>query len=149
MKIKGRTFVVSGGYSPPTPVPLPPLTPFCSASADFPSASGLGRATVNMLLENGANAAILDLNADLGTQAASDLGPSARFFQCDVTSSESIARAVEGTMAWVAESGKPLGGIVPAAGIATPGTVSSALSASLGPTGRGAVVGRCKARNHG
>lgn len=77
-----------------------------------------------MLLQNGANAAILDLNADLGQQAASELGSSARFFQCDVTSSESIAGAVKATMEWVTESGKPLGGIVPAAGIATPGTVS-------------------------
>lgn len=77
-----------------------------------------------MIIQNGGNVAILDLNADLGQEVASELGASARFFQCDVTSSESIARAVKGTMAWVNESGKPLGGIVPAAGIATPGTVS-------------------------
>lgn len=87
------------------------------------SASGLGRATAEMILQNGGNVAILDLNADNGRKAAGELGPSARFFACDVTSSESIRDAVRGTVAWIAETGKPLGGIVPAAGIATPATV--------------------------
>ena len=76
-----------------------------------------------MILQNGGNVAILDLNADNGKKAAGELGPSARFFACDVTSSESISEAVKGTVAWIAETGKSLGGIVPAAGIATPATV--------------------------
>ncbi|SPO02526.1 probable 3-hydroxyacyl-CoA dehydrogenase [Cephalotrichum gorgonifer] len=99
MKIEGRTFVITGG------------------------ASGLGRATAEMIGQNGGNVAILDLNADLGKATAAELGPFARFFPCDVTSTESIARAVEGTVAWVKETGKELGGIVPAAGIANPGTI--------------------------
>lgn len=76
-----------------------------------------------MILQNGGNAAILDLNDETGKKAAAELGPSARFFACDVTSSESVAEAVKGTAAWIAETGKTLGGIIPAAGIATPATV--------------------------
>ena len=78
-----------------------------------------------MILENGGNVAILDLNADLGKKAAGELGAGARFFACDVTDSASIAAAVKGAMAWIKETGKPLGGVVPAAGIANPGTVRS------------------------
>lgn len=81
-----------------------------------------------MILQNGGNVAILDLNADNGKKVAGELGPSARFFVCDVTDSESIAGAVKGTAAWIAETGKALGGIVPAAGIATPATVCTTLS---------------------
>lgn len=76
-----------------------------------------------MILQNGGNVAILDLNAENGNKVASELGSSARFFACDVTDSESIAGAVKGITAWISETGKTLGGIVPAAGIATPATV--------------------------
>ena len=89
------------------------------------SASGLGRATVDMIVKNGGNAAILDLNEGLGNNAASELGSSVRFFLCDVTESDSIAKAVEGTVAWVKQSEKPLGGIIPAAGVGNPATVCS------------------------
>ncbi|CAI4218483.1 unnamed protein product [Parascedosporium putredinis] len=99
MKIEGRTFVVTGG------------------------ASGLGRATVDMIIKNGGNAAILDLNEGQGNKAASELGSSVRFFQCDVTETESITKAVEGTVAWVKQSGRPLGGIIPAAGVGNPATI--------------------------
>lgn len=99
MKIEGRTFVVTGG------------------------ASGLGRATVDMIVKGGGNAAILDLNEGLGDKAASELGSSVRFFQCDVTETASITKAVEGTTAWVKQSGKPLGGIIPAAGVGNPATI--------------------------
>ena len=77
-----------------------------------------------MILQNGGNVAILDLNTDLGNKTASELGPSARFFATDVTNSESITKAAKGTVAWISETKKPLGGVVPAAGIATPATVS-------------------------
>jgi len=61
MQIKGSTFIVTGG------------------------ASGLGEGTVRMLVENGANAVIADLQADKGDALAKQLGASARFVKCDVT----------------------------------------------------------------
>ncbi|KAL2756691.1 hypothetical protein ACRALDRAFT_1030710 [Sodiomyces alcalophilus JCM 7366] len=97
MKIKGRTFIVSGG------------------------ASGLGRACVEDLCKNGANVAVLDLNEENGQDTLRAVGSSsARFFACDVTDTDSIAAAVEGATSWARESGKPLGGVIPVAGIANP-----------------------------
>ncbi len=62
MQIKGKTFIVTGG------------------------ASGLGGGTVRMLAGNGANVVIADLQADKGEALAKELGKSARFAKCDVTS---------------------------------------------------------------
>ncbi|KAL2157176.1 hypothetical protein VTH06DRAFT_6397 [Thermothelomyces fergusii] len=100
MKIQGRTFVVSGG------------------------ASGLGRACVRDICAAGGNAAILDMNEELGSALAGELGPSsAKFLCCDVTDTSSIASAVESAVAWTKETGKPLGGIIPAAGVGNPGLI--------------------------
>ncbi|KAI9882491.1 MAG: hypothetical protein M1823_005763 [Watsoniomyces obsoletus] len=88
-----RTFIISGG------------------------ASGLGRATAHHLCEHGAYVAILDLNADLGAEVVSKLGPRARFVETDVTSSNSIAKAVQTTVEWARRTGHELGGVVAAAGI--------------------------------
>jgi NAD(P)-dependent dehydrogenase (short-subunit alcohol dehydrogenase family) len=87
------------------------------------SASGLGRATVEMIGQNGGNVAILDLNETLGNTTASEFSSFARFFQTDVTDTDSISKAVAGTMAWIEKTGKPLGGIIPAAGIGNPSLV--------------------------
>ncbi|KAK6840761.1 hypothetical protein PG995_015971 [Apiospora arundinis] len=100
MKIEGRTFVISGG------------------------ASGLGQATAEELVRAGGYVAVLDMNDDNGAAVVSHLGADkARFFQCNVTETESIAAAVKGTVAWVQETGKPLGGVIPAAGISLPSTM--------------------------
>ncbi|KAK6815706.1 Protein BZZ1 [Apiospora arundinis] len=100
MKIEGRTFVISGG------------------------ASGLGQATAEELVRAGGYVAVLDMNDDNGAAVVSQLGADkARFFQCNVTETESIAAAVKGTVAWVQETGKPLGGVIPAAGISLPSTM--------------------------
>ncbi|ROT39639.1 NAD(P)-binding protein [Sodiomyces alkalinus F11] len=97
MKIKGRTFIISGG------------------------ASGLGRACVEDLCKNGANVAVLDLNEENGQDTVRAVGSSsARFFPCDVTDTDSIAAAVMGAVSWAQETGKPLGGVIPVAGIANP-----------------------------
>lgn len=89
------------------------------------SASGLGRATAVELNKEGGNIAILDLNEDAGAELVKQLGgPSrAKFFAVDVTDTESIAAAVKGTAEWVHETGKPLGGIIPAAGVGNPSLV--------------------------
>lgn len=87
------------------------------------SASGLGKACVQDIVSSGGNAAVLDMNEDLGNAVVKELGSSVRFFQCDVSNTESVAAAVAGTVSWVKQSGKPLGGIIPAAGVGRPGLV--------------------------
>ncbi|CAK7269981.1 hypothetical protein SEPCBS119000_003854 [Sporothrix epigloea] len=102
MKIAGRTFIISGG------------------------ASGLGRAVAKDLVDHGANVALLDRNEEDGQAVASALGGDAvaKFFAVDVTDTDSIQAAVQGTVDWIVKSShKPLGGVVPAAGVAFPGLV--------------------------
>ncbi|KAI1657709.1 3-hydroxyacyl-CoA dehydrogenase [Daldinia decipiens] len=100
MKIEGRTFVVSGG------------------------ASGLGQACVEEICRNGGNAAILDLNEENGNIVVNNLpGGTGKFFVCDVLDTESIAAAVKGTIEWAQQTGKPLGGVIPAAGVGNPATI--------------------------
>jgi NAD(P)-dependent dehydrogenase (short-subunit alcohol dehydrogenase family) len=62
MDIKGNSAVVTGG------------------------ASGLGRATVEKLLSQGAKVVIADLPSSLGAEVAKELGTSCRFVPADVTS---------------------------------------------------------------
>ncbi|KAK8013080.1 3-hydroxyacyl-CoA dehydrogenase type-2 [Apiospora marii] len=100
MKIEGRTFVISGG------------------------ASGLGQATTEELVRAGGHVAVLDMNKDNGAAVVEKLGADrARFFQCNVTDTASVAAAVQGTVEWAKETGKPLGGVIPAAGISLPSTM--------------------------
>ncbi|KAF6805051.1 3-hydroxyacyl- dehydrogenase [Colletotrichum sojae] len=99
MKIKGRTFIISGG------------------------ASGLGQACVEEICKSGGNVSILDMNEDLGNELVAKLGSSAKFFVCDVLDTESIEAAVKGTAEWVKQSGKPIGGVIPAAGVGNPATI--------------------------
>lgn len=103
---------------------IPPPNPH-STSLTTRSASGLGRATAIELSQNGGNISILDLNEDAGAELVKQLGGEsrARFFAVDVTDTESIAAAVAGTAEWVSQTGKPLGGIIPAAGVGNPGLV--------------------------
>lgn len=85
-------------------------------------ASGLGKACALELIKNGANVAILDMNED-GHELVKEVGSSAKFFVCDVLNTESITKAVQGTAAWAKASNKPIGGVIPAAGVSTPATV--------------------------
>jgi NAD(P)-dependent dehydrogenase (short-subunit alcohol dehydrogenase family) len=71
MKIKDSTAVVVGG------------------------ASGMGRATAELLTERGAKVAILDLAASEGAIVAKELGAGASFHPCDVTDPEGAERAVQ------------------------------------------------------
>jgi len=91
MQIKGSTFIVTGG------------------------ASGLGGGTARMLAGNGANVVIADLQADKGEALAKELGKSARFVKCDVTSEADGKGAVDTALK---EFGG-LQGLVNCAGIAT------------------------------
>ncbi|KAI1463151.1 3-hydroxyacyl-CoA dehydrogenase [Daldinia caldariorum] len=100
MKIEGRTFVVSGG------------------------ASGLGQACVEEICRSGGNATVLDLNEENGNAVVNKLpSGTGKFFVCDVLDTESIAAAVKGTVEWAQKTGKPLGGVIPAAGVGNPTTI--------------------------
>jgi NAD(P)-dependent dehydrogenase (short-subunit alcohol dehydrogenase family) len=70
MNIKNKTFIVTGG------------------------ASGLGLATAQMIIENGGNAVLLDINALAGEEAESKFGEKAKFVQTDVSNEESVKNAI-------------------------------------------------------
>ena len=57
-------------------------------------ASGLGRATAELLLERGARVVLLDLPTSAGEEVARELGSAARFVAGDVTSEEDARAAV-------------------------------------------------------
>lgn len=80
-------------------------------------ASGLGRATAEMIVANGGQAALLDRNEALVRQTAHEIGPSAHPVVADVTDAASVEAAIDGIV-------EALGGIhinVNCAGIANPG----------------------------
>ncbi|MGE0444265.1 MAG: SDR family NAD(P)-dependent oxidoreductase [Vicinamibacterales bacterium] len=89
MQIEGRTIVVSGG------------------------ASGLGGATVDMIVAAGGRAVILDVNEAAAKERVARLGAGATFIRTDVTS----AADAEAAFAAVAAAG-PIYGAVCTAGIA-------------------------------
>ncbi|KAL2857072.1 NAD(P)-binding protein [Aspergillus pseudoustus] len=99
MKINGQTFIVSGG------------------------ASGLGKACVEEICKAGGKVAIFDMNEESGQEIVKGLSSSAKFFVCDVLSTESIASAIRGAVDWSRETGSPLRGVISAAGVATPATM--------------------------
>lgn len=96
MLIKDRTFIVSGG------------------------SSGLGLATVRDLHAHGGYVAILDLNAKSGSKVVSELGSRTKFWEVDMTESEHLESAVQGIAEWTKQTGAPIGGVVPAAGVGNP-----------------------------
>jgi NAD(P)-dependent dehydrogenase (short-subunit alcohol dehydrogenase family) len=105
MHIKDRTFIISGG------------------------ASGLALACARDIHELGGYVSLLDLNTDSGDKVIEELGPRrARFFECDVSETDSIAQAVAGTIEWVKQTEKPLGGVIAGAGVGNPGLVSTRVS---------------------
>ncbi|KAK6209105.1 hypothetical protein LQW54_006558 [Pestalotiopsis sp. IQ-011] len=63
------------------------------------------------------------MNDENGAAIVSKLGKQTKFFVCNVLESDSIKAAVNGTVAWVKETGKPLAGVIPAAGVSTPATM--------------------------
>ncbi len=70
MTIQNKTFLITGG------------------------ASGLGLATAHMIVANGGNAVMLDINTSAGQEAEAALGANARFVQTDVTSEASVQNAI-------------------------------------------------------
>jgi NAD(P)-dependent dehydrogenase (short-subunit alcohol dehydrogenase family) len=99
MKPENSIFIISGGVS------------------------GLGLATARDLHSAGAYVSLLDVNGDAGAEAVKELGDRARFFEVDVTDTDSIAKAINGTAEWAKETGKPIRGVIPAAGVGLPAKV--------------------------
>ena len=58
-------------------------------------ASGLGRATVELFVEEGARVIIADVNSELGEALAAELGPNALFQQTDVADPEQMQALVD------------------------------------------------------
>ncbi|KAK9473528.1 NAD(P)-binding protein [Dipodascopsis tothii] len=96
MLAKDRTFVVTGG------------------------AAGLGLGAVEELARAGAFVAVLDRDSDLGAAAVAGK-PHLRFFELDVTETDRAAAVVDAVVAWTRQTGKPLGGVVNAAGVGMAG----------------------------
>ena len=61
-------------------------------------ASGLGRATAEMVINNGGKVAIVDLNEELASNTAQALGGDAAAFAANVADDESVAAAIAGIM---------------------------------------------------
>jgi len=79
-------------------------------------ASGLGAGVVGMLVDEGGQAAILDLPGSRGADLAAELGERAAFFPVDVTDPDQVERAV----ANVVERFGRIDLVVNSAGISTP-----------------------------
>jgi len=93
MKPSGRTFIISGGCS------------------------GLGLATARDLHASGAYVSLLDLNAGAGEKIVQELGERSKFFETDVSDTSSVEAAVNGSIDWVKQTGKEVGGVIAAAGV--------------------------------
>lgn len=74
MRLDGKVAVVTGG------------------------ASGLGAATVQLLVQKGCKVGIWDWNEQLGTAFSQQLGAATLFTKCDVSSPESVTAALERTI---------------------------------------------------
>lgn len=77
-----------------------------------------------MIIEAGGYVSILDMNKKGGQEIVKELGSQrSKFFHVDVSDTESIAQATKGTLAWIKETGKDLGGAIAAAGVSAPAKV--------------------------
>ncbi|KFK33597.1 hypothetical protein AALP_AA5G034600 [Arabis alpina] len=58
-------------------------------------ASGLGKATAEEFVSQGAQVVIVDIDEEAGHMVSAELGSAAHFIRCDVTMEEQVAKAVE------------------------------------------------------
>jgi NAD(P)-dependent dehydrogenase (short-subunit alcohol dehydrogenase family) len=61
-------------------------------------ASGLGRATAEVIIGAGGKVAIMDLNEELAAKTADELGANAAPFKANVTEEDSVKEAIDGAM---------------------------------------------------
>lgn len=60
--------------------------------------SGIGKATATEFIKHGAKVVIADIQAELGQQAATELGPNATFISCNVAQESDVSSAVDYTV---------------------------------------------------
>jgi NADP-dependent 3-hydroxy acid dehydrogenase YdfG len=80
------------------------------------SSSGLGKATVEMLLKEGAFASILDVNE---SKEAWTKPSSVKFIKTDIRETKDIEKAISETVEWASKMHAPLGGVINCAGVGT------------------------------
>jgi 3-hydroxyacyl-CoA dehydrogenase/3-hydroxy-2-methylbutyryl-CoA dehydrogenase len=72
------------------------------------------------------------MNEELAQELVKEIGGGkTKFFQCNVLETESIEAAMKGSLDWVKETGKEVGGVIAAAGVSTPAKVCYLLCAFL------------------
>src|SRR5439155_815433 len=102
---RGASAKASPGIGPPIWLWRSPMKIAGAVALVTGGASGLGEATVAMVVENGGKAAILDRPGSAGEDVARRLGAQALFAAADVTSAEEVQAAV-------AKVGERFGGVV-------------------------------------
>src|SRR5207245_393279 len=61
-------------------------------------ASGIGRATVELFVEEGANVVVADMNVDAGEEVAAKLAPAVAFKGTDVSNADQVQDLVDFTV---------------------------------------------------
>src|SRR3546814_16597489 len=61
--------------------------------------SGIGRATVELLVASGANVAVADINDEDGEAVVAAAGGKAAYFRCDIAQAEDVKALVAQTLA--------------------------------------------------
>src|SRR3546814_7355162 len=61
--------------------------------------SGIGRATVELLVASGANVAVADINDEAGEAVVAASGGTAAYFRCDIAQAEEVKALVAKTRA--------------------------------------------------
>lgn len=77
------------------------------------AASGLGLAVAKMIIENGGNAVLLDINEEAGKMAEKELGDKALFMETDVSDENSVQKSLDSAR----ENFGVISGIINCAGI--------------------------------
>lgn len=67
------------------------------------------------------------MNEELANEVVKEWPGKTKFFETNVLETKSIAAAVKGTLEWVKETRKEVGGVIAAAGVSTPAKVSCIL----------------------
>lgn len=85
--------------------------------------SGLGEATARYLHAGGAYIAVLDRDKKSGAAICEELGSRAKFFYADLGDDAGTEKAVQDSIEWSTQIGKPMSGAVNSAGIGFAGKI--------------------------